>query len=214
LRQAGAEGDSAGGASPAFDEAHRRLLADSSIQFELKPFQPPEVPGWLRWLIEALGDGGPAFRILFWAAAAALLLFILYRAAGWASGGGLDRFRSRRAAGGAEEVWQPEEAPARALLGEADALAQAGRYSEAARLILHRSIEDIEARRPQTVRPALTGRDIAAVPSLPPEPRSALARIVTLVERGLFAARPLSAEDWARCRSAYEAFAFGPGWRA
>ncbi|HYN46868.1 MAG TPA: DUF4129 domain-containing protein, partial [Allosphingosinicella sp.] len=63
------------------------------------------------------------------------------------------------------------------------------------------------------VRPALTSRDIAALPALPERPRSAFARIAMLVERSLFAARPLAADDWRDCRSAYEEFAFAEGWR-
>jgi hypothetical protein len=213
LAQAGESSESA----QAFGEAHRRLLEDRSLQLEMKPFEAPEVPAWLRWLADFLEGASPFIKVLFWGAAAVLLLFILYRAARWAEAGGLDRFLKRdreRSKDEGPDTLRPEEAPARALLNEADALAAAGRFGDAARLVLHRSIEDIDARRPQTIRPALTGRDIAAVPELPPAPRSAFSRIVTLVERSLFAGRPLSEQDWRHCRSDYEEFAFGPGWRA
>ena len=34
-----------------------------------------------------------------------------------------------------------------------------------------------------------------------------------LVERSLFAQRPLGESDWRDCRAAYEEFAFAEGWR-
>ena len=34
-----------------------------------------------------------------------------------------------------------------------------------------------------------------------------------LVERSLFARRPLAEGDWRDCRAAYEDFAFAEGWR-
>ena len=73
------------------------------------------------------------------------------------------------------------------MLGEADALAAEGLYSEAARLLLYRSIEDIDDKRPDLVRPALTSRDIGALSDIPGRPRSAFARIAMMVERSLFA---------------------------
>jgi len=136
-------------------------------------------------------------------------MFLLY----WVARSVRDR---RRAPGGQKEPeasLQPEAAPALALLGQADALAADGHYGEAARLILHRSIEDIEARRPALVRPALTSRDIAGLPALPGGPRAAFARIAMLVERSLFARRALGADDWRDCRAAYQEFAFAESWR-
>ena len=99
------------------------------------------------------------------------------------------------------------------LLGEADALAAAGRFSEAARLLLFRSIEDIDARRPDLVRPALTSRDIAALPAIPDRPRSAFAADRDDGRAQPVRARPLAADDWRDCRAAYEEFAFAEGWR-
>ena len=195
-----------------FDEAHRRLLEDSSLQFDLLPAARPEPPAWLRWLANLLEGSGPVLQVLFWAAAAAIVLTILYLI--FRRFGGIGWFGRRRAEQEAEasEDWRPEEAPARALLGEADRLAAEGRYAEAAHLLLFRSIADIEARRPRLVRPALTSRDIAAAPALPPAPKAAFARIVMMVERSLFGARPLDAEAWRDCRSAYEEFAFAGAW--
>ena len=78
---------------------------------------------------------------------------------------------------------------------------------------MFRSIEDIDSRRPALVRPALTSRDIAALPAIPSRPRGAFARIAMTVERSLFGRRPLGPEDWRDCRSAYEEFAFAEAWR-
>src|SRR6185369_17130871 len=101
----------------------------------------------------------------------------------------------------------PEAKEARELLSEADALAAQGLYSEAAHLLLFRSIEDIDDKRPDLLRPALTSRDICALEEIPGPPRSAFARIAAMVERSLFAGRPLVSSDWGDCRAAYEEFA-------
>jgi hypothetical protein len=34
------------------------------------------------------------------------------------------------------------------------------------------------------------------------------------VERGIWARRPVDADDWREARSAYEGFVFGPHWKA
>jgi len=124
------------------------------------------------------------------------------------------RWGRRGGEAGPDTSWRPDEAPARALLAEADVLAGQGRFSEAARLLLFRSLEDIEARRPELVRPALTSRDIAALAEIPERPRGAFTRIAALVERGLFARIDLGESDWGEARAAYEHFAFAGAWRA
>jgi hypothetical protein len=190
-----------------FEDAHRQLLADSSIQFELR--RPdrveinPQVPGegW---------DPSPIIETIFWvvlAIGALALLYMIVRR--------LPAFRRRRRGGEEEAVpWHMEEEPARQLLGEADALAAQGRYSEAAHLLLHRSIEEIDHRRPDTVRKALTSRDIASLPVLPPSPAQSFGRIVRAVERSLFGGRELTAADWEECRDAYGRFAFAGEWQS
>ena len=194
--------------SPAdVDAAHAKLLSDSSIQFELKPADPPVFPPQDTSLPEM---AGPLAEALFWVvlalAAAGLLYLIVKRFAGWR------RTRPQRQPK-AEPVWRIEEAPARQLLGDADALAADGRYSEAAHLLLHRSIAEIDRRRPASIRKALTSRDIAALPTLPRSPADAFCAIVAAVERSLFGGRALDAADWQDCRAAYERFAFAEAWR-
>ena len=200
-----------------FAAAHKALLADPRIQFDL-PVHPPEPPppAWLKqffdWIIEAfkkLAEAGPVVRILFWLIVATVVLALLR----WLWPHALRLWRHlRRTKPTEDEGWRPEAAPARALLAEADALAAKGAYAEAAHLVLLRSVEQIDARRPHMVRPALTSRDIAGVDGLPGDVARAFKLIAGVVETGLFAARPVGAEVWARCREAYEAVAFPRAW--
>ena len=195
----------------AFAAAHRELLADRSIQFELPMFEPPQPPAWLRWLAEWLSADHPVLRILLWGVVALVVLAILYVIVRRLMGA--DWPRRRRGGEEDEPEWRPEAAPARALLGEADALAAQGKFAEAAHLLLFRSLADLDNRRPGLLRPALTSRDIAGLDAIPSRPRGAFERIAMAVERSLFARRELGAEDWQGCRAAYEEFAFADGWR-
>ena len=193
----------------AFDQAHSELLADRTIQFELQPMTPPRTPDWLIALFEFLNS--PAMHVVYWIILGLLTLFILYRLAvrflGWSPAW------RRRSAEEDESAWVPEQSVARRLLEEADALAQQGRFPEAVHLLLFRSVEDIDRRRPGLLRPALTSRDITALPDLPAKPRDAFKRIAMTVERSVFALRPIGDRDWKDCRQAYEEFAFAEGWR-
>lgn len=193
----------------AFADAHRELLADRSIQFELPGYEPPQIPAWLRWLADFFSQDHPVLRAFLWLAVGALILLVLWLIVRRLSGKEWPWRRGREDPG---EDWRLAEAPARQLLAEADALAAQGDYSEAAHLLLFRSIEDIESRRPDLVRPALTSRDIASLAAIPERPRNAFARIAAFVERSLFARRPLGRQDWLDCRGAYEEFAFAEGW--
>jgi hypothetical protein len=244
-------------AAQRLDDAHRQLLGDTSIQFELPPAgdptsqplppqspnygpdpstPPPQAPVSHTVPVDpsaappTSGAGPPAIsangsgdgiaglmHVFLWIAAGVALIIILY----WIfaffrdrSGGGREKKpKKQKGSGAAQDVWLPEEAQAAQLLDEADILAQQGRYDEAARLLLHRSIGEIHAHRPDLVRPALTSRDIAGHPLLPRGPATAFARIAALVERSFFARRPLGADDWQDCRTAYREFAFADGWR-
>lgn len=202
-------GPDAGDAKQGFDQAYRELIGSERFQTELGHFDPPPPRqnwGFLDWLASL----GSFWEILFWiiavSAAAALVFFI---------GRALIRWRSDRV-GGADKPedidWRPEAAQAHGLLGDADALAAEGRYAEAARLLLHRSVADIERRLPDFLRPALTSRDIAGSESLPLPARGSFAEIARIVERGIFASRPIDEQCWREARAAYESFAFGKSW--
>jgi hypothetical protein len=208
---AGAAAASANG--DAFARAHVRLLADSRIQFALPPAPRPNTPEWLKALAHFLHSSWPVLKVLTWITLGGIGLFILYMVVSQF----VDlRWPWRRAADEAtpeEPEWRPDAAPVRALLEEADALAAAGRYAEAARLILLRSVEDIMKRRPGLVRPATTSRDLAATPEIPTAARPAFASIAHVVEISLFADRGATAEAWHRARKAYADFALAGNWR-
>src|SRR5262249_29788159 len=125
------------------------------------------------------------------------------------------RNRQRDGAEGDKENlpdWRPPLARARALLADADRLAAQGLFAEAVHLLLFRSIEDIDERRPRSIKPALTSRNIAQLDALPSSARPAFARIATSVERSFFGGREIDAQDFQECRRAYEAFAIPNAW--
>jgi hypothetical protein len=189
-------------------EAHQRLRADRDIQFDLPVAPPPKVRqadwSWFDWI-------GTPSQFLLWVAVAVvvgLLLWLVIRAILARQGQG-NAYNPRES--GIDE-WRPEAKAARALLAEADAMAASGRYEEAARLLLHRSLEDIQKRKPQLLRPALTSREIGAIATLPDAVRRTFATMAGAVERSLFGGRALSRDAWEDARAAYDAFALQGSW--
>ena len=223
-------------AADRFVAAHRALRANSDIQFDLHRMPPPRpTPGWIKslgdwiarllrpigrffdWLGSFLPDA-PYARILLWSvliAAAAALAWMAWTR--WLEGAwrlpSLRRRLGETAEIAEEDYWQPGAAPARAWLEEADALAEQGRFAEAAHHLLIRSVEDIGRRRPGLVQPALTSRDLARAQAVPPRARQLFSGIAAVVERSLFGGRPVNADDWAECRSAYADFARTASWK-
>jgi hypothetical protein len=189
--------------------AHRALLHTRGLQLDFAAAaRPPEPPAWLEKVLEALVGLGPILKFVFWGGVAlgvALFLWFLVREVMAA------RF-PKRVKAEAPADWRPEPDMARALLEEADRLAQAGRFGEAIHILLFRSIDDLVGRRPGLVRPALTSRDIAGLDQMPEDARSAFARIAERVEKSFFGGRAAAAEDFAGARGDYEAFAFSKGW--
>lgn len=198
----------------AVSAAHARLLADRDIQFQLRDFEPPTPPAWLRPLVALLKVIGPYLVYLFWAVvivgALVILVLIVREATGLAW-----RWPWRRGSTfeDAEETALADETTARVLLAEAEALAQAGDYDAAVHLLLRRSVEDIVERVPDFVRPSLTARDIAASSTLPDRARNAFGTIALVVEAAVFARVPVGSEGWRRARDAYADFALREGWR-
>lgn len=202
-------------------EALARIEGDGSYQLALENAPPPpQPPAWLRDMLEAIGNFlsalGPLFQALFWVAVIGLVLFLLYllvpAVRQW-----VDGLRGKRPEAEEPEKpadWRPDHAAARDLLAEADALAAAGDYGAAVRLLLGRSIEDIDRRRPGVLRPALTSRTIAEAPALPSGARQAFAAMAKAVERAHFALRDLTADEWRMARSAYADFALPTTWSA
>jgi len=195
-------------------EAHKRLLADPSLQFSFgdPPKPPPEIPEWAKVLGRLLEAAAPAMKYIFWGGlilVAGLLLFFVVReviAVRWK--------RPDRAATLTYGLapWRPQPEAARVLLEDADRLAAEGRFEAAAHLLLLRTIDDIRGRRPDLVRPALTSRDIGALSAMPETARPAFALIADVVERSLFGGQRVDAKAFGRCRDAYAAFALPQVW--
>jgi len=223
-------------AAERFAAAHRALRANGDIQFDLHRMPPPpQAPAWLpalgEWLRHVLRPVGrffgwlgsfmpdaPYARILLWSVliaagiALAWMIWTRFSDGAWR----LPRWtkRARTAAQDNEdEQWQPDAAPVRAWLEEADVLAGEGRFAEAAHHLLIRSVEDIGRRRPGLVQPAITSRDLARAPTVPSRARQLFSGIAAVVERSLFGGRAVGADDWALCRSAYADFARTAAWK-
>jgi len=195
-----------------FDAAHRALAGDRSLQFQmLAPEPPPKPPGWLAALGEFLRAIGPVLEVVFWIGLAGIGLAIV-----WLVVREVLRLRwGKRPSpvAAAEPEWRPGAGAALALLADADALAEDGRFAEAVHLLLTRSIQDIDGHIPNTVRPALTMRDIGALKRLPDGARPTFTRIAKVTEASLFGGRSVDRSTFAECRAAYEAFAFPDTWR-
>lgn len=199
-----------------FDAAFDQVRRDGDIQFSPSFFQQPDPPEWLgdvgRWiadllspLVKALAYVWPVLSQLLLGALAigiAALLWVILApyVADW---------RERRAQ--AVPDWMPDQAQARQLLEEADALAAQGRFDEAAHLLLYRSIEDIAAKRPGLLQPSTTSREISAFEALSAKARSAFGVIAGHVEASFFARRALDRSAWEVSREAYRAFALDGG---
>ncbi len=201
-------------------EAYQEIRADPATQFEplkLTPAEPRE-PSWLEealqavlgWLGEILGPVGgaiaTAWPVLKLVLIAGLVLFVITLAARLVVPIGRRRGESG-AAPQSEPSWRPSRDESLALLEDADRLARQGRYGEAVRLLLGRSVAQIASARPDWVAPSSTARELSALPRLPETARHAFGTITALVERSLFALQSLSVEDWEQARSAYADFA-------
>lgn len=210
----GVEGEqNASVASDGFARAHAALLKGKDLQFDPTVYKPPPIPKWAEVLGAGLAKLAPVLTYVFWGGlilGAALILYFLGReliATRWPSR------RPGRGPNLVADTWRPTAAKARTLLEDADRLAAEGRFAEATHLILFRSIEDIESRRPDLIRPALTSRDIAGLEGVPRSVRDVFAGIARVVEASFFGGRSVSAEEFAACRKAYEGFAFKEAWR-
>jgi hypothetical protein len=192
--------------------AHAALLNDHTLQFAFQAVTPPQPPSWLKPLLEFLKLIAPAMKWVFWGGVALALGMVLFFIARELIRVRWPARRPRAQAASRASEWRPAPEKARALLEDADRLAGQGRFAEAAHLLLHRSIEDIEGRRPRAVRPSLTARDIAGLGSLPAAARAPFQLIAAVVERSFFGGRAVDAEAFAECRRAYEAFAFPEAW--
>jgi hypothetical protein len=192
-----------------FERLHRDLLLDSTLQFAFEqPEAPQPPPSWLEPLARLIEFLAPYMTYIFWAGVAVVAAMIVYAVA--------TELIRRLPREGSEPRPEPETPVAefrpaaeraRALLEEADRLASEGRYGEAARVLLHRSIEDMDAAFPATIAPSMTSREISMLAYLSGQGRATFVKIAQAVEFSLFAGRALSAEQFAECRRAYQSFA-------
>lgn len=191
-------------------QAHAALLKTRGIQFDFAGAPaPPPPPPWLDPLIKLLQAIAPVLKYVFWGGViigAALILYFIARELI------PERWFRRNKTEIAATDWRPEPEKARALLEDADGLAAAGQFEAAIHLLLFRSIDDLRARRPGAVKPALTSRDIADLQVLPDTPRAAFARLARSVELTFFGGRPADADAFGAARADYEAFAFAEAW--
>jgi len=202
--------ESAAEASASFERAHRELLADPTLQFSFEQHETPKPPpDWLEPLAELLRALAPILYYVFWAGVVFVAAMILYAIV-------LEltrRFPQQKATLTVpvdipKAEFRPAATRARALLEEADRLAAEGRYGEAVRILLHRSIDDMDQAFPATIVPSMTSREISLLDYLSTQGRATFVKIAQAVEASLFAGRPLSAEQFADCRSAYQSFVF------
>ena len=197
-----------------FARLHQKLLQDSDLQFDFPPFVIPQEPEWLKilskFLSKLLGAHGSLIGDFFWLLLACGVLLIVFF---------VGRHLWRRDWSHPEEEasrpwpeWQIGAEQARILLKDADELAARGDFAGAVHALLLGSIQEISDRRPGLLRPALTSREISGLDELSAPARRTFADIARVVERGLFAGRPVDAADFAQCRQAFEQFAFPDVW--
>lgn len=187
--------------------AHQQMLADDRLQFRFEQFEPPDPPQWLRPLGQFISSVAPYLQYVFWAGIIVIVALIVWALAQEIIRRMPSRAKEAKAAEAPKPVYKPTVARARALLEEADRLAAEGRYGEAARVLLHRSIEDFEQVFAMAIGPALTSREVARLDQLSPQGRTVFTGIAQAVETSLFGERPLDRDRYTQCRDAYASFA-------
>lgn len=150
----------------------------------------------------------PEFRIslppeLLWVVIAVALGALLY-----AFSDMIPLLRSR-----GSDSWSGDEAIATDImrkdpavaLAAADALARQGRYAEAMHILLLRGLADIRARLDEPFADSLTSREILRSTRLPDMAREPLRDVVGRVEWTYFGEYPAGQEDYAACRTSFNA---------
>jgi hypothetical protein len=190
-----------------FAAAHAAMLRDQQLQFHFTEFVRPEPPQWVQPLAEFLRAIAPVLGYVFWGGVAIIVLVIAYALFSEIRRRMPARAEKAQPPAPREPDYRPTVVRARALLEEADRLASEGRYGEAARVLLHRSVEDFESVLKIAIGPALTSREIARLDRLSQEGRTTFSGIASAVERSLFGGQELTASQYGECRDAYAAFA-------
>lgn len=203
--------------SDRFDDAFRAMKRDEKLQFELPPAPEPPKLDWLENVFKGIAAFIelilPLLKVIFFVGLGAIIALILYAIAKV-----IYETRFKREAKEVVEIappplYTPDQDQARILLEDVDAMAAEGRYEEAVHELLFRSIQDIDIRRPNTIRRSLTSREIAALKILTPETRIAFAKIGGVVETSYFGGKKIGRAEFDICRAAYAQFAQKSAWK-
>ncbi len=190
-----------------FTKAFRKLKRNDSLQFDMTTAPPPpEPPAWLIPIAEIIGAIfkvlAPILYILFWLGVGALIMGILYLLITTIMAAQFSKDKTPKN-DTSLPLYQPELARARILLDEIDALAAQGKYAEAVHTLLFRSIQDIDANRPNVIRRSLTSREIGELAILTPNARDVFSNIAFIVERSFFGGQEIGKADFDTARAAY-----------
>jgi len=195
------------GAGDHFAAAHAAMLRDQQLQFHFTEYTRPEAPQWVQPLAEFLRTIAPFLGYVFWGGVLIIVLVIAYALFSEIRRRMPMRAEKTKTPAPPAPDYRPTAVRARTLLEEADRLASEGRYGEAARVLLHRSVEDFESVLKIAIGPALTSREIARLDRLSPQGRTTFSGIASAVERSWFGGQTLTASQYGECREAYAAFA-------
>ena len=199
-----------------FEDNYAKLKEDTTLQFELAKPKVREVKK-RRNRSGALGaweqTGGAIMKGLFYGICAALVatvLFFILREFIHV------RFPAKKAEAETEEeeipLYMPDTEAAQILLGDVDTLAKEGKFADAIHTLLFRSIQDIEDKRPHSIKQSFTSREIAELKILSPEARTAFSHIGRVVEEGFFGNKALGKPEFDACREAYVQFTRPKAW--
>jgi hypothetical protein len=201
------ENSTSGASSNDVADAHAEMLSDRNLQFDMQPLTYPEPPAWLEPVLAIFNAIAPLLTYVFWGGIILVAGFVLYIILTDLARRLPGRALTDAEASAPKPVYRPSTARAHALLEEADKLAAQGRYNEAVRVLLHRSIEDIERFFTVAIGPGLTSREIARLEPLSNEGRTVFSAIAQAVEKSLFGGRTLTNDDFAQARAGYASFA-------
>jgi hypothetical protein len=148
-------------------------------------------------------SGAPIAQGLMWivvvVAAGLLVMYLVSELRGYS--------RVAQVAGGAAPTPEDVAAVVEKPLGDADALAAAGRFGEAIHVLLLRTFEELMRKLDRPVPRSRTSREILAEVPLPDEARGALAHLVSAVELSFFGGAEPGAEDYRTCVATFQRFA-------
>ena len=203
--------------SDLFDEAFRAMKRDDKLQFELPPAPEPPKLDWLEKLFAGIAKFIelilPLLKIIFFMGIGVIIALILYAIAKVIYETRFNQDPKDLVENAPPPLYTPDQEQARILLEDVDAMAAEGRYEDAVHELLFRSIQDIDIRRPNTIRRSLTSREIAALKILTPETRQAFATISGVVETSYFGGQKIGKAEFDICRAAYAQFAQKSAWK-